>query len=128
MKTTEEDYYDPGLGVPLLNRYEFSSWDNERDKVPLFYFLDDDISKEMGLVFSLRDLSYYRNGEKVVEIFHSMSTSFYYLRQDVLEEILEKYNVHLDFEMYADKTNLEKKIGEDGRYMDYRKTLTYKGK
>lgn len=127
MKTTDEDYYDLRLGVPLLNRYEFSSRENERDKVPQFYFLDDDISKEMGLVFSLKDLSYYRNGEKVVEVFHSMATSFYYLRQDVIEEILEKYNVHLDFEMYANKTNLEKKIGEDGCYMDYRKTLTYKG-
>ena len=127
MKTTEEDYYDPGLGVPLLNRYEFSSWNNERDKVPQFYFLDEDICKEMGLVFSLRDLSYYRNGEKVVEVYQSMATSFYYLRQDILEEILEKYNVHLDFEMYADKTNQEKTRGEDGRYKKYRKTLTYKG-
>jgi len=92
-----------------------------------FYFLNEDICKEMGLVFSLRDLSYYRNGEKVVEVYQSMATSFYYLRQDILEEILEKYNVHLDFEMYADKTNQEKTHGEDGRYKKYRKTLTYKG-
>lgn len=127
MKTTEEDYYDPGLGLPLLNRYEFSSWDNERDKVPLFYFLDEDICKDMGMEFSLKDLSYYRNGEKVVEVYQSMATSFYYIRQDVLEEILEKYNVHLDFEMYADKTNREKEVSEDGRYKNYRKILTYKG-
>lgn len=127
MMTTEEDYYDPGLGLPLLNRYEFSSWDNERDKVPLFYFLDEDICKDMGMVFSLKDLSYYRNGEKVVEVYQSMATSFYYIRQDVLEEILEKYNVHLDFEMYADKTNREKEVSEDGRYKNYRKILTYKG-
>ena len=127
MKTTEEDYYDPGLGVPLLNRYEFSSWDNERDEVPHFYFLDEDVCKEMGLEFSLKDLSYYRNGEKVVEVYQSTATSFYYLRQDVLEDILEKYNVHLDFEMYADKTNLEKKIGEGKQYKIFRKTLTYKG-
>ena len=127
MKTTEEDYYDPGMGVPLLNRYEFSSWDNERDEVPHFYFLDEDVCKEMGLEFSLKDLSYYRNGEKVVEVYQSTATSFYYLRQDVLEDILEKYNVHLDFEMYADKTNLEKKIGEGEQYKNFRKTLTYKG-
>lgn len=127
MKTTEEDYYDPGLGLPLLNRYKFSSWDNERDTVPLFYFLDEDICREMGLEFSLKDLSYYRNGEKVVEVFQSMDTSFYYMRQDVLEEILEKYNVHLDFEMYADKTNREKAAGEDGRYKNYKRIVTYKG-
>ena len=81
----------------------------------------------MGLEFSLKDLNYYRNGEKVVEVYQSTATSFYYLRQDVLEDILEKYNVHFDFEMYADKTNLEKKIGEGEQYKNFRKTLTYKG-
>lgn len=125
IKTMEEDYYDPGLGVPLLNRYEFSSWDNERDEVPQFYFIDDDICNELGLEFSLKDLSYYKDGEKVVEIYQSTATNFYYLRQDVVEEILERYNVHLDFEMYVDKTNLDKAIGGDGRYKNYRKTLTY---
>lgn len=127
METTREDYYDPGLGVALLNKYEFSSWNNERDKVPQFYFINEEICQEMGLVFSLKDLSYYRNGEKVVEVYQSMATSFYYLRRDVLEEILEKFNVHLDFEMYADKTNFEKKNSEEGRYKNYRKTITYKG-
>lgn len=127
MKTTEESYYDPGLGVPLLSRYEFSSWDNERDNVPQFYFLDEDICKEFGLEFSLKDLSYYRNGEKVVEVYQSTATSFYYLRQDILEEILAKNNVHLDFEMYVDKTNLEKTIGGEGRYNDFKKILTYNG-
>lgn len=83
MKTNENDYYDPGLGVSLLNRYKFSTWDNERDAVPLFYFLDEDICNEMGLEFSLKDLSYYRNGEKVVEVYQSTATSFYYLRQVV---------------------------------------------
>ena len=125
MKTTEDNYYDPGLGVPLLNRYEFSSWDNERDIVPHFYFLDEDICDELNLQFCLEDLSYYRNGEKVVEVYQSTSSSFYYLRQDMLEEILNKFNVHLDFEMYVDKTNLGEEIGGTDRYRNYRKNLTY---
>ena len=93
--------------------------------MPRFYFIDDDICNELGLEFSLKDLSYYKDGEKVVEIYQSTATNFYYLRQDVVEEILERYNVHLDFEMYVDKTNLDKAIGGDGRYKNYRKTLTY---
>lgn len=125
METTAEDYYDPGLGMPLLNRYEFSSWDNERDKVPLFYFLNKEICKELNLTFSLQDLSYYRNGEKVVEVYQSTSSLYYYLRQDVLEEILAKYNVHLDYEMYANKSNLNVKIGMENRSRNYTKTLTY---
>ena len=125
METTEDNYYDPGLGVPLLNRYEFSSWDNERDTVPHFYFLDEDICDELNLQFCLEDLSYYRKGEKVVEVYQSTSSSFYYLRQDVLEEVLNKFNVHLDYEMYADKTNLGEEIGGTDRYRNYRKNLTY---
>ena len=126
MKTTEEDYYDPGLGVPLLNRYEFSSLNKDRDEVLPFYFLNEDICKEVGLEFSLKDLSYYRNGEKVVEAFLSTDTSFYFLRQDVLDEILEKYQVHLDVEMYVNKSNLEKSIVEEGRYKAFKEILTYK--
>lgn len=126
MKTPEEDYYDPGLGVPLLNKYDFSSWNKERDKLPHFHFLNEDICKEMELAFSLKDLSYYREGEKVVEVYHSTSTSFYYLRQDVLEEILERFDVHLDFEMYAEKTNLKKSVGGEGRYKEFSKMSTYK--
>ena len=125
MKTTVEDYFDPGLGMPLLNRYEFSSWDNERDNVPLFTYLNEDICWEMGLAFSLKDLSYYRGEEKVVEVYQASTSTFYYMRQDILEEILEKFNVHLDFEMYADKSDLKKKIGDENRSRVYRKVVTY---
>lgn len=125
MKTMEEDYYDPGLGLPLLNRYEFSAWNNERDTYPQFNFLNEDICKELNLVFFLKDLSYYREGEKVVEVFHSTATSFYYMRQDIIESILNKFNVHLDYEMYAEKTNYNKATGADGRYVKYRKNISY---
>ena len=121
----EEDYYDPGLGLPLLNRYEFSAWNNERDTYPQFNFLNEDICKELNLVFFLKDLSYYREGEKVVEVFHSTATSFYYMRQDIIESILNKFNVHLDYEMYAEKTNYNKATGADGRYVKYRKNISY---
>ena len=80
----------------------------------------------MELAFSLKDLSYYREREKVVEVYHSTSTSFYYLRQDVLEEILERFDVHLDFEMYAEKTSLKKSVGGEGRYKEFSKISTYK--
>lgn len=125
MRTIEEDYYDTGLGLPLLNRYEFSVWDDERDTNPQFYFLNEEICKELNLVFSLKDLSYYRDGEKVVEVFQSTATSFYYMRQDIIESILNKFNVHLDYEMYVEKTNYNKALGSDGRYVEYRKYLSY---
>ena len=124
MKAVEEDYYDPGLGLPLLNRYEFSAWSNERDTYPQFNFLNEDICKELNLVFSLKDLCYYRDGEKVVEVFQSTATKFYYMRQDIIEDILNKFNVHLDYEMYADKIN-NKTTGADGRYVKYREEITY---
>ena len=124
MKAVEDDYFDPGLGLPLLNRYEFSAWSNERDTYPQFNFLNEDICKELNLVFSLKDLCYYRDGEKVVEVFQSTATKFYYMRQDIIEDILNKFNVHLDYEMYADKIN-NKTTGADGRYVKYREEITY---
>lgn len=125
LKTTQKDYYDPGLGMPLLNKYEFSEWSHERDNVPSFYFINEEICKELNLVFSLNDLSYYRGEEKVVEVFQSSYSLFYYLRQDVLEEILDKFNVHLDFKMFADKIDQKKPVEEGNCYKDYKRMLTY---
>lgn len=124
LKSIEEDYCDPGLGMPLLNKYEFSAWNSERDRVPNFCYINENVVKETGLVFSLKDLSYYRGEEKVVEVYQSDSSLFYYLRQDVLEEILEKFNVHLDFEMCASKTDLTGEIG-NRTFKRFKKLYTY---
>ena len=124
LKTTTKDYYDPGLGVPLLSRYNFSEWNRERDSVPNFFFINEEIRKELNLVFSLKDLSYYKGNEKVVEVYQSSFSLFYYLRQDVLEEMLEKFKVHLDFEMQVDKMDTKMQI-EDNSYKRYLKTVTY---
>lgn len=124
MKTTEDDYYDQELGMPLLNKYEFSSWDSERDKVHSFYFINENIRKALNLEFSIKELCYYKGSERVVEIFQSSSSLFYYMRQDILEEILEKFNVHLNFNMYAEKFDLKKDIG-DNSYKSYKKMISY---
>lgn len=124
MKTTDEDYFNQELGMPLLNKYEFSTWDSERDKVPNFYFINEDIFKELGLNFSLKELCYYKGEERVVEVFQSTSSLLYYMRQDVLEEILEKFDVHLDYNMYAEKFDLKKDIG-DNSYKSYKKMMNY---
>lgn len=47
--------------------------------------------------------------------------------RQALDEIQAKNNVHLDFEMCVDKTNLEKTIGGEGRNNDFKKILTYNG-
>lgn len=36
--------------------------------------------------------------------------------------------MHLDFEIYVEKTNLEKSAGEADRYKIFKKILTYKSK
>ena len=122
MVSAEEDYFDPGLGIPLLNKYEFSFWNNERDAVTGFYFINENICKELNLDFSLKELCYYKGEERIVEVFQSTSSLFYYIRQDILEEILEKFNVHLDFKMYAEKFDLKKEVG-DKNYRSYKKIL-----
>lgn len=93
--------------------------------VPNFYFINDEICKELNLVFSLNDLSYYKGKEKVVEVFQASNSLFYYLRQDVLEEILDKYNVHLDFKVFAHKIDQKKSVEDGNCYKDYKRMLTY---
>lgn len=125
IEETMSPYYDHSLGMPMLNTYEFSDRNDDKNKVTNFYFLNEEICKTLGLAFSLKELSYYRGEEKVVEVYKSISSLFYYIREDILEEILEKFNVHLNIEMYADKTNLKQEIG-DNSFKEYRRILAYK--
>ena len=124
MECSEREYCDPSLDLPLLNRFDFSSWDHERDAVASFYFFNEEICQEMNLEFSLKDLSYYRHGEKVVEEFKSSSSSFFYLRQDVMDDIIKKYKVHAYFDIYVDKTIL-KGVDRDSKYKYFKKTVKY---
>ena len=124
MESSEGEYCDPSLGLPLLNKYNFSAWDHERDAVASFYFINEEICQEMNLEFSLKDLCYYRQGEKVVEVFKSSSSSFFYLRQDVMEEIIKKYKAHLYFELYVDKTIL-KGVDRSSKYKYFKKVVKY---
>lgn len=112
--------YDHSLGMPFLDTYEFFGWARNRDNVPNFYFLNKKICSKLGLLFSLKDLSYYKGGEKVVDVYKSTSSLFYYIREDILEEVLEKFDVHLDFEMYANKTDQGNHSSKD-----YRQNIAY---
>lgn len=125
MEYNGDDYYDPSLGVFLLQHYEFASWDSERAKNPNFYFLSDQIRKDFSLAFNVRELKYYKDGEPVTEYYQEDHSEFYYIRKDLLEEIEKRYKVTLVTELYAEKTDTRREEGRMGyrAYREYREKI-----
>lgn len=125
MEYNGDDYYEPSLGVFLLQHYEFASWDSERAKNPNFYFLSDQIRKEFALSFNVRDLKYYKDGESVIEYFQDDHSEFYYIRKDLMEEIEKRYKVTLVTQLYAKKTDTHRDEGRMGyrAYKEYRELI-----
>lgn len=113
MVPTEDDYYDPSLGVFLLQRYEFSGWSETRPSLANFYFLSDQIQIDFGLVFHVSELKYYRDGNQVSEYYQDSTSEFFFIRKNLLEEIQNRYNVVLVREVHAEKID---KHMEEGSY------------
>lgn len=122
MEYNGDDYYEPSLGVFLLQHYEFASWDRDRAKNPNFYFLSNQIWKDFVLTFNIRELKYYKGEEPVTEYYQDDHSEFYYIRRDLLEEIEKRYKVTLVTQLYAEKTDTHR----DERRMGYRAYKEYR--
>lgn len=125
MEYNGDDYYEPSLGMFLLQHYEFTGWDKTRAKNCNFYFLSDQIRKDFGLDFNVRELRYYWDGKGVTEYYQDNHSEFYYLRKDLLEEILKRYKVTLVTQLYAEKTDTHREKGQMGyrSYNEYREKI-----
>lgn len=125
MAYNSDDYYNPSLGVFLLQHYEFASWDSERAKNPDFYFLSDQIRRDFSLSFNVRELKYYKDGVPVTEYYQDDYSEFFYVRKDLLEDIEKRYKVTLVTELYAEKTDTHREEGRMGykAYKEYRERI-----
>ncbi len=119
MKYNGDDYYEPSLGMFLLQHYEFTGWDRTRAKNCYFYFLSDQIRKDFGLVFNVRELRYFWDGKSVTEYYQDDHSEFYYMRKDFLEEIEKRYKVTLVTQLHAEKTDTHREKGQMG-YRSYK--------
>lgn len=97
-----EEYDDFGNdSCPLIMaEYEFSGWDTNRFNYNNFFCLNPIIVRRIGLTFDLKTMTYYYNNEKVSEYFINESDHFFYLRKDIVDAILNIYNVKLYHRIY----------------------------
>lgn len=111
MELNSNDYYEPSLGVSLLQEYKFSGWDSIRPSIPNFYFLADHIQKDYNLEFRVKELRYYKEGNPVTELFQDSSSMFLYIKKDFMNEITKRYKVNFIQEIYSEKIDTHREKG-----------------
>lgn len=84
----------------LLSQYCFSGLDADRFKYKNFYMLNPKISRSIGIMFNINEMSYYMNNERVSVHYVNETDHFFFLRKDVVDTILKKYNAKLHFNIY----------------------------
>lgn len=95
-----EEYDHDSLRPTLMSKYSFSSWDVERFRYKTFYCLNPQIAKRIGLIFDIKTMTYYLDGEKVSEYYVNDTDHFFYLRIDVVNKILKVYNAKIRHHIY----------------------------
>ena len=84
----------------LLAQYSFSSWDSGRFQYSHFYLLNPEIAHKIELVFDVRKMNYYLNGEEVSAYYVNDKDQFFFLRKDVLNSILKLYKARIKCHIY----------------------------
>lgn len=85
----------------LLCLYSFKEWSQSRFSHQSFLYLNPKISQAFDLDFNIAEMGYFnKRNEQVSVYFHNGNEHFFYLRRDIIEEILIKYNAKLRFHMY----------------------------
>ena len=104
----KEDYEDDWPLPDLLVHYTFSSWSQERFRYPMIYLLNEVIVKKVGLVLDIDSMEYHLNGEPVSVHFINDTDQFFYLRRDVVDDILIEYDAKIRYHLYERRMVKEK--------------------
>lgn len=126
----ERDYEESKYNfTDLVWDYRWSSWSQTRFENPSFPFLNTKLARSMKLTFDLTDLSYYNNKkEQVTKIMWTESSQLYYIRKDVMLEIIRKQKMNLVWYQFSSKygefgTHHENKLKPS--YQDLRKLVRF---
>lgn len=127
-----EEVYDDDWPLPdLLLYYTFSGWSMGRFHYPMVYFLNEEIAKTIGLELDIDSMEYMLDGELVSIHFINDSDQFFYLRKDVVDVFLKKYNAKIRHHLYERRMVNEKlpeKVPEiKNRYVENEKDVYYGG-
>ena len=98
-----EDYDYDSTPPRLTTKYDFSGWDSSRFQYPHFYMLNIEIAKNIGLQFDMHKMTYYLGEEEVSAYFVNDNDMFFYMRKDVVDMILKKYNAKLRHHIFENR-------------------------
>ena len=100
----ENEDYETDSDMPrLLAEYSFSNWDADRFKYKKMYMLNPEISQSIGLTFNMIDMSYYLEDEVVSMYYVNETDNFFFIRKDVVNKILRKYDAKIRFHIYEQR-------------------------
>lgn len=97
--TATDEYISDNITY-LLAQYSFSTWDTTRFKYKNFYLLNPEISNDIGLTFNINDMAYYFGYDKISVHYINDTDHFFFMRKDIIDIILRKYNAKLWFDIY----------------------------
>ena len=74
-----------------MYNYTWTGWSGNRYENPNFKFLNPALSKLLKLKLQPDGLFYYNESdEQVTQIVHAKDSELYYVRKDVIDEIMKK--------------------------------------
>lgn len=110
-----ESYY------PIVNKYSWSSWTQDRFQNPSFLFLDSVIANKMELDFKVDELSYInQNGKFITKYYKIDNSEFLFIDRQALEKYLSDNNLDLIWNKFIAK------YGEFGVHHDKKLNPSYK--
>lgn len=117
----EPDYYEEELSmIETIREYSWSSWSSQRYEHPHFKFLSSELSELLALEFNKDTLSFHNaSNEEVTKIVWAESSTLYYIRKDLIEELCEKLNMELIWYQFIAK------YGEFGKHSGNKLNPTY---
>lgn len=95
-----EEYNDDEERNRLLARYSFSDWSQERFRYRSFSCLSPSITRKVGLSFDLNKMSYVKGNEEVSAYYINDTDLFFYLRKDVVDELLDRLDAKIRHHIY----------------------------
>lgn len=96
-----EDYEDPDADYRMLSRYSFKSWNENRYEYPYFTCLSSKYAQMLGLRLDINDMVYYDSTGRAASVyFVNENDHFFYLRKDIVDEMLNIKNAKLRFHIF----------------------------
>lgn len=107
LEFTQNDFEDMS-DESLMIKYDFSSWNSDRFKYKSFVCLSRKVCKSLGLEFNLDSLSYFLNEEEVSAYYVNASDFFFFMRKDVVDDLLELEKAKLWYRLEENRTIIGK--------------------